>query len=186
MCWTCVSTKRLPMLCKYFLWALYQVDVWDKSIWFSTIFTPQIMFLVETLCGQVNGCLHFFMYSKYVLRTCTDRLYVQAWNLLGRKLQKIYSQGMSRFTASVLDHRVGCWPFQGRDISKTQRMNIFLEAGRLPLRSIMTTGTKWGGVLVLWKNAGFHRIPHHKWHRRTQHRSKFLWFLSAGGRFFYN
>lgn len=124
------------------------------------------------------------MYSKYVLRTCTDRLYVQAWNLWGLKLQKIYSQGMSRFTASVLDHRVGCWPFQGRDISKTQRMNIFLEAGRLPLRSIMTTGAKWGGVLVLWEDAGFHRIPHHKWHRRTQRRSKFLWFLLAGGRFF--
>lgn len=89
------------------------------------------------------------MYSKNVLRTCTDRLYVHAWNLWGLKLQKIYSQGMSRFTARVLDHKVGCWPFQGREISKTQRMNIFPKAGRLPLRSIMTTGTKWGGVLLL-------------------------------------
>lgn len=109
MCWTCVSTKRLPILCKYFLWALYQVDVWDKSIWFRTIFTPpNHVSCRNTLRTSKRMLTIFFMYSKYVLRTCTDRLYVQAWNLWGLKLQKIYSQGMSRFTASVLDHRVGC------------------------------------------------------------------------------
>lgn len=139
--------QPLPVLYKCFLWALYQVDVWNK--WISDNFhSPNH---VSRRTSKLTACLHFFINNKYVVRKCTSWLDMHTRNLWGLKRLKIYNQGMSRYTASELDHIVGCWPFYCREISKTQGMNIFLEAGRPPPRSFM--GVSF--CSVLWEDAGF-------------------------------
>lgn len=102
MCWTCVSTKRLPILCKYFLWALYQVDEWDKSIWFRTIFTPpnhvscrntlrtSKRMLTIFLCTVNTYCVHVQTGYTCRLEICGDLNYRKFTAKGWADLQRVY------------------------------------------------------------------------------------------------
>lgn len=159
-----------------------QVDVRSNSIWFRTTAPPhpfQSMYLVEILFEQVNECLHFSLYW-HTVNTCCLHVHIGCVRTLeiygDLKQLNIYSQGMSRFTARVLDHKVGCWPFQCREISKPKGWIYFSNLGDPHCAPSWRPGPKCELVFLFGalKEYWYHCIPHRKWHRCTRHNSKFF------------